>query len=201
MTFRFIFTSSINTPEREGLYVERITKCLRIIKNMPFSVYLVENNGLRQTSFDDISGVNLYYTETNRVKDFANIGIREFTDIILLGERYNFHEEDIIIKLTGLYTIEEPNKFLEFVVANADKYDAFLKWVDVTGRNEFTSDCVLGLYAIRYKYIADFNYLEMLYHPSMEHIFAKHVIEVVPEDRIAKIEHLGLFIERLKMLV
>jgi len=201
MTFRFIFTSSINTPEREELYVKCINKSLGIIKGMPFDTYLVENNGLRQTAFNDISGVTLYYTETNRVKKFANIGVREFTDIMLLGERYNFHEEDIIIKLSGLYTIEEPNKFLEFVIANADKYDAFLKWVDVTGHNKFTPDCVLGLYAIRYKYIADFNYLEMSRHPSMEHIFAKHVIDVVPEDCIAKIEHLGLFIERLKMLV
>lgn len=201
MVFRFIFTSSINTPEREELYVKCITKSLRIIKDMPFQVYLVENNGLRQTLFDDISGVTLYYTDTNRLKSFGNIGIREFTDIIVLGERYNFHEDDIVIKLTGLYTMEKPNKFLEFVMDNADRYDAFMKWVDVTNNNYFTPDCVLGLYAIRYKYIENFNYLEMMNHPSMEHIFAKHVREDVPEDRIAEIGHLGLFIEKWKMLV
>jgi hypothetical protein len=201
MVFRFIFTSSINTPEREELYLKCITKSLDIIKGMPFEVYLVENNGLRQTLFDDISGVTLYYTDTNRAKSFGNIGVREFTDIILLAERYNFHEDDIIIKLTGLYTIEEPNKFLEFVMNHADRYDAFMKWVDVTSNNYFTPDCVLGLYAIRYKYIENFNYLEMMNHPSMEHIFAKHVREAVPEDRIAEIGHLGLFIEKWKMLV
>ena len=201
MVFRFIFTSSINTSEREELYVKCITKSLRIIKDMPFQIYLVENNGLRQTPFDDMSGVTLYYTDTNRLKSFGNIGVREFTDIILLAERYNFHENDIVIKLTGLYTMEEPNKFLKFVMDYADRYDAFMKWLDVTNNNYFTPDCVLGLYAIRYKYIENFNYLEMMNHPSMEHIFAKHVREAVPEDRIAEIQHLGLFIEKWKMLV
>ena len=206
MVFRFIFTSSINTPQRESLYFERIQKCIRIIKDFPFSIYIVENNGERITQLNDISGAILTYTDINKLRAMSGspIGVREFWDINYIAEKYEFDDEDMIIKITGLYTLEEPNLFLNFVTQAIDRSDAFIKWVDVTEDIKdryYYDDCCLGLFALRYKYLKSFNFMEMRLCTSMEHIFAKHVRVEVPSDRIANIEHLGLVIEKWNMLV
>ena len=101
MKFRFIMTSSINTPEREMKYVTQIQNTLKIAKSFPLEFYIVENNGKRSTAFDSIEGVNLCYTETNNIKSFTKIGMKEFHDLVLLGDMYGFEDDDIIIKLTG----------------------------------------------------------------------------------------------------
>jgi hypothetical protein len=200
MKFRFVITSSINTREREIAYVSQIKNSISVIKDLPFEVYLVENNGLRETVFDDLEGLTLLYTGTNTIKSFERKGMKEFHDLLLLADKYEFDDEDIIIKLTGLYTLSD-SYFLESVVELESRYDAFIKWYDVIQEKYFYDECCLGLYAIRYKYLKEFNYIEMLQHPSMEHIFAKYVREEVPVNRIAEVRHLGLLRENNKQLV
>jgi len=201
MRFRFVITSSINTPEREQVYLKQIRRSLGAVAGHPFSVYLVENNGPRQTAFDAIEGVQLFYTHTNANRAFVRKGMKEFHDLVLLGDKYEFEDNDIIIKLTGLYTLENPNTFLKTIVEQEVYYDAFIKWMDVLQQKYMYDDCCLGLYAIRFKYLKEFNYIEMATHPSMEHIFARYVRDVVPAERIASIEHLGLWREGNTQLV
>lgn len=197
-----MITSSINTPEREQVYLEQIRRSLAAVGKHPFSVYIVENNGPRKTSFDAIEGVNLFYTHTNANKAFiSRKGMKEFHDLVLLGDKYDFEDDDIIIKLTGLYTLENPNTFLETIVQNEMYYDAFIKWMDVLREIYLYDDCCLGLYAIRFRYLKEFNYIEMLTHWSTEHVFARYVRDVVPAERIASIEHLGLWREGNTQLV
>jgi len=193
MRFRFVITSSINTPEREQVYLEQIRQSLAAVGHHPFSVYIVENNGPRQTSFDAIEGVNLFYTYTNANRAFVRKGMKEFHDLVLLGDKYEFEDDDIIIKLTGLYTLENPNTFLESIVQNEMYYDAFIKWMDVIRGIYLYDDCCLGLYAIRFRYLTEFNYIAMATHHSMEQVFARYVRDAVPAERIASIEHLGLW--------
>lgn len=201
MRFRFVITSSINTPEREQIYLEQIRRSLAAVAHYPFSVYLVENNGPRQTAFDRIEGVNLFYTNTNANRAFVKKGMKEFHDLVLIGDKYDFEDDDIIIKLTGLYTLEDPNTFLKIIVQHEKYYDAFIKWMDVIQEKYVYDDCCLGLYAIRFRYLTDFNYIEMATHESMEHIFARYVRDSVPAERIASIEHLGLWREGNTQLV
>ena len=73
--------------------------------------------------------------------------------------------------------------------------------MDVIQEKYFYDDCCLGLYAIRFRYLREFNYIEMATHPSMEQVFARFVREAVPAARIASIEHLGLWREGNKQLV
>lgn len=200
MKFRFIITSSINTHERETAYVSQIKNSISVIKDLPFEVYLVENNGVRKTVFDELEGVTLLYTGTNTIKSFERKGMKEFHDLLLLADTYEFDDEDIIIKLTGLYTLSDAT-FLKSVVELESRYDAFIKWYDVIHGKYVYDDCCLGLYAIRYKYLNKFNYIEMLQHPSMEHVFAKYVREEVPANRILEAKHLGLLRENNKQLV
>lgn len=200
MKFRFVITSSINTPEREMKYVAQIQNTLKIAKSFPLEFYIVENNGKRSTAFDSIEGVNLCYTETNNIKSFTKIGMKEFHDLVLLGDMYGFEDDDIIIKLTGLYTLDD-SSFIQTVMRLKDDYDAFVKFYDVIRNLYLYDDCCLGLYAMRYSYLKDFNYIEMSTHPSMEHIFAKYVREEVPANRTAELVHLGLLRENNTQLV
>ena len=201
MKFRFVITSSINTSEREEKYIEQIKRSLAAIRKYPFSVYLVENNGPRKTVFDAIEGVNLYYTNTNANRAFEKKGMKEFHDLLLLADKYEFEDDDIVIKLTGLYTLKDPNIYLGTIVHYDSQFDAFIKWMDVIQEKYFYDDCCLGLYAIRFKYLKEFNYIEMATHPSMEQVFARYVRDAVPADRIASVEHLGLWREGNKQLV
>jgi len=201
MRFRFVITSSINTPEREQKYLEQIRRSLAAVARYPFSIYLVENNGPRQTAFDAIEGINIFYTHTNANRAFVKIGMKEFHDLVLLGDKYDFEDDDIIIKLTGLYTLEDPNSFLDMVVQYEKHYDAFIKWIDVIQEKYMYDDCCLGLYAIRFRYLKEFNYIEMATHDSMEHVFARYVRDAVVAERIASVEHLGLWREGNTQLV
>ena len=193
MKFRFIFTTSIISPEREKLYVERITKTIEQLQHLPLVFYIVENNGTRETELNSIKNATLFYTDINKIDRFSsNKGVKEFSDIMLLSDNYMFDDDDIIIKLTGLYTISD-SSFSDLVYGLESKYDAFIKWYNICTKEYIYDDCVLGLFALRYKYLKEFNYMEMLTHPSMEHVFARYIRTTVSSDRIKDITHLGMF--------
>jgi hypothetical protein len=192
MKFRFIFTTSIISPEREQLYLERITKTIQQLQHLPFVFYILENNGIRETELNSIQNVTLLYTNTNKIDAFSDRkGIKEFSDIMFLSEKYMFDDNDLIIKFTGLYTLNDTS-FLDLVYSLESNYDAFIKWFNICTNKYLYDDCILGLFALRYKYLKEFNYMEMLSHPSMEHVFARYIRETVISDRIKDITHLGM---------
>jgi hypothetical protein len=51
--------------------------------------------------------------------------MKEFHDLLLLADKYDFEDDDIIIKLTGLYTLEDPNIYLGTIVHYKSEFDAF----------------------------------------------------------------------------
>jgi len=175
------------------------------MQHLPFEFYIVENNGPRNTLLDSIEQARVFYTHTNTNPALEKKGMKEFNDIMLLADKYEFEDEDIIIKMTGRYTLESIH-FLECIINEKDDYDAFIKWmnvcthetdyikwINVSARETEEYDCILGLFALRYKYLEEFNYIEMLNHPSMEYIFAKHVRETVSRHRLRDIDHLGMY--------
>jgi hypothetical protein len=198
MVFRFIFTTSIIDSAREQVYYNAISESISILSHLPFEFYIVENNGQRQTMLDDISGAKVLYTNTNNITlstTRGGKGMKEFQDIIHVADKYQFNDEDIVVKLTGRYTLQAPATFLESVIALEDKYDAFIKWYNICSREYVYHDCILGLYALRYKYLKEFNFINMTRHVSMEHVFAMHIRDTVPEERITEIQHLGLYFQ------
>jgi len=198
MLFRFIFTATI-FDNREELYVERIKENIQKLRGFPCSFYIVENNGERNTELDKIEGVQLLYTNTNGRQ--INKGMKEFFDILLLGEKYGFADEDIIIKLTGLYTLEDSCELIEVLKQEHKNYDAFVKWYNICTNAYALDDCILGLYALRYRYLSEFNYIGMQSHPSMEHVFASHIRQAVPADRVRDMMHLGMYYRGEKSLL
>lgn len=195
MKFRFIFTTSIIDPSREMVYFYSIKESMKILSHLPFEFYIVENNGERKTILDDISGAKVLYTHTNSIRAFTAKGMKEFHDIMFIAEKYDFDDDDIVIKLTGRYTLENPATFLESLAGLENKYDAFIKWYNICSREYLYDDCILGLFVLRYKYLKDFNYIEMSSHPSMEHIFASYIRDNIPNERILEIKHLGVYFQ------
>jgi hypothetical protein len=193
MKYRFIFTTSIITPDREQVYYDAITGALSKLKHLPFEFYIVENNGERKTLLDTIEGVKLLYTNTNARE--LKKGTKEFHDIRLLSELYEFEDEDLIIKLTGRYTLANPPTFLDSLVGLEKDYDSMMKWMNIYINIYMNVDCILGLFALRYKYLKEFNYMQMESHPSMEHVFARFVRENVAIDRILETKYLGMYFQ------
>ena len=209
MTIRLIFTTCIaarhaNQREREDIYYKTITNNLKIMSGLPIEYYIVENGGNRRTLLDDISGINLLYTDTNSIpytgkNTDAETGLKpmkEMLDILKVCQAFEFDEEDIVIKLTGRYGLDNPPTFLENLVKNSDRYDVFMKFFNICTMSFDPLDCVLGLCAIRFKYLQEFNPRYMLEQVSGEHVFAEFVRGIVPEGRIFEAMHLGLLLPR-----
>ena len=209
MTIRLIFTSCIAARyaapvEREQIYYKTITASVKAMSGLPIEFYIVENSGKRRTLLDDISGVHLLYTDTNAIKysgsnpdaETGLKGMKEMMDVLRVCDVFDFDEEDIVIKLTGRYGLQNPPTFLENLIENEGNYDVFMKFLNICTMSYEPMDCVLGLCAIRYKYLQEFNPRYMLEQLSCERVFAAFVRHTVPQERILEVTHLGLVLPR-----
>jgi hypothetical protein len=151
---------------------------------------------LRETYLDGLS-CDIVYTNNN-VSSFSHKGVNELLDIKEVINKYNIQDDDIVIKLTGRYKILNLT-FIELVKNNIDVYDAFVKFFNVCTRRYMFDDCVLGLFAIKCKYLNNFEY-KCAKSPECE--FADHVRQNV--NKIMEITDLKLeccFAEGLRMLI
>jgi hypothetical protein len=173
-------------PEhREKWYIQSITKALGYSKNLPIKPIIVENNGKRETFLDMFSSsADVVYTDNNAIPT-KNKAQNELLDIKEIIEKYNIQDNDMIIKLTGRYTMISAVFFS--LVMNGN-FDAFLKFFNVCSRKPCKNDCLLGLYAIKAKYLKEFQY-EFKKSPEVE--FATYVRQNIPSLR--EIQHLMLF--------
>jgi len=136
-----------NYEHRKNLYLYSIRKTLEYIPK-DIKVIIVENNGKRTTYLDDL-GVDVHYT-TNNSNTYFHKGINELQDIHSVIQSYNIQDDDIIIKMTGRYHLLN-DSFINFVLNN--DYDAGVKYYNVCTFKYELNDCVLGLYAIKCKFL------------------------------------------------
>lgn len=157
---------------------------------------IVENSGLN-SSYLDVLDCDIIYTNNNAVSA-THKGVNELLDINAVAEYYNIGDDDIIVKLTGRYKMTDTS-FLDTVKANAKRYDAFVKFFNVCTLQYLEDDCVLGLVAIRRKYLKDLQYT-LVRSPECE--FATYVRNTLG-DRVMEIHRLGLecmFADDLRIL-
>lgn len=186
-----IMTTSINNKFgvknfeiRKNRYIDSIQKILSLIKNDSLiKPIIVENNGLQKTYLDDLE-CDIVYTNNNTL-EFKHKGVNELLDIKEVIKQYNIQDDDIIIKLTGRYKLLDLN-FINLVKNKSDIYDAFVKFFNVCTFEYMFNDCVLGLFAIKCKYLKDFNY-DCNESPECE--FAKHVRKNIDITKIMEINH------------
>ena len=157
-----------NQNHRQNRYVESITALLKIIHGSNIKPIIVENNGHRNTFLDKF-GCDVCYTDNNKT-NYPHKGANELLDIKELIQQYSIQDNDTIIKLTGRYKLLNP--FFLQLIKKYEEYDAFVKFFNVCTKQYMVDDCVLGLFAIKCKYLKNFNY-SFLKSPECE--FADYV--------------------------
>jgi hypothetical protein len=189
----------MNTTSREERYIECITALLDLVQGDDrVKVILVENNGERKTFLDSF-GCDVVYTTTN--KQNLKKGVKELLDIQSVIDRYAMHDDDMIIKLTGRYKLLN-RTFIDTVLSSMNTKSALLKFYNVCTQTFEPHDCVLGLYAIRCKYLKRFKYTGQGSYESEFAIYVKHAI--LAKERIQEVDTLSLeccFADDLRILV
>lgn len=170
-----------NYESRKQLYVHSISTALNLIQGLNIKPIIVENNGFRQTYLDDL-GCDVVYTNNNDTMYFHK-GVTELLDICYCIDKYNICDDDYIIKLTGRYT-PLSSHFFNTVIDNINRYDAFVKFMNICQNQYDYKDCVLGFYSIKCKYLKQFKYDGTL---SAEVEFATFVRNNVEKDKILEI--------------
>jgi hypothetical protein len=187
---------SRNVEHRKKRYIDSIKQLLSLINaDASIKPIIVENNGLRETYLDELS-CDVVYTNNN-VSNFAHKGVNELLDIKEVIDKYNIQDNDIVIKLTGRYKLLDAT-FIDLVKNNIDVYDAFVKFFNVCTRRYMFDDCVLGLFAIKCKYLKHFEY-KCVKSPECE--FADNIRQNV--NKIMEITDLKLeccFADNLRLL-
>ena len=198
MIYLFITTSInnkvgiVDEEHRMNTYINSITKSL---SHLPTTILpiIIENNGKRATFLDSF-GIEVFYTNNNK-RNCAHKGVNELHDIKDAINHYCIKDEDTIIKLTGRYYVED-NSFFNLAVKN--EYDAFVKFFNVCELRFMEYDCVLGLFAIKCKYLKQFEY-ECISSPEVE--FATFVRKNV--SNLLEVQEMGLtccFADDLRIL-
>jgi hypothetical protein len=145
-----------NAVHRKKTYMESIRQTLLLLPK-EIQPIIVENNGKRSTYLDSFN-VPILYT-MNNMRKYHHKGFNELDDIKDVITQYNIMDEDIVIKLTGRYQILN-DVFFKTVIEKCDKYEAFVKFYNVCTFKFMENDCVLGLFAIKCKYMKQFNYID-----------------------------------------
>ena len=176
-----------NDNHRKNRYIDSIKQLLELTKNdNMIKTIIVENNGVRETYLDNL-GCDILYTNNNKIR-CKHKGDNELLDIKDVINKYGIKDEDMIIKITGRYKLLSDD-FINLVKNNIDTYDAFIKFYNVAIRKYMNNDCVLGLFAIKCKYLKQFNYK---FKKSGECEFAEYVRENVDKNKIMEINKLDL---------
>lgn len=177
----------VDINHRQNRYMESITAVLSFIKeDLSIKPIIVENNGVRKTFLDDLNCDVCYTNNNDNECVYTNKGINELLDIKEVIHKYNIQDDDIVIKLTGRYKLLD-SEFLHTVKENSHSFDAFIKFYNVWTKEYLKNDCVLGLFAIKCKYLKDFNYENT---KSGECEFAEYVRKST--DKIMEIQELHL---------
>jgi len=177
------------------------------LSEYPLTFYVVENTGRTKSLLDTIDNVHMVYTDTNNTNHYLNEngepyrknGTNELIDIKHVATQFQFEDNDIVIKLTGRYTIQTP-LFVEIVQEYKEKYDAFIKFFDVCGNKFRYDDCVLGYYAIRYNVLKAINTAAFSLDNSPEHAFATYIRDNVAKERISEIKFLDMYFRKMESM-
>lgn len=185
-----IITTCINSiyglhdnAHRQERYLSSIRQTLSVLPE-GIKPIIVENNGKRETYLDAL-GVDVLYTENNFVREFHK-GVNELNDIKSVIEHYNIQDSDMVIKVTGRYSVTDPY-FFKYVLEHQNEYDSFVKFFNVCTLTFMQYDCVLGLFAMRCKQLKELQFQNREVSPEVE--FAVHARQ---SGRVAEIDTLYL---------
>jgi hypothetical protein len=194
MTVWLVVTSCIHNrfgiqnPEKRRAEYTNAIQC--VLAHVPSSVQVrIVENSTQSPTFLDSFGIPVIYTNHSNI-NVRNKGITEFKDLLYTLHAQGAQPDDIVIKLTGRYCLLN-SSFIERVLQTQTEYDAWVKFYNVHARQFMDNDCILGLFAMRYRYLKRLDYSELGNVGSMEVDFATFVNRECP--RIDKAQKLGLY--------
>ena len=153
---------------------------------------IIVENSCENQSYLDVFNCDVVYTNDNSpiIKDgfVLHKGSREMLDIKKVIEKYDIQPEDWIIKLTSRYQLFKPD-FFATVLQNIEK-ECIFRELNVCNSVVDDISIVMGLFAIRCKYLKEFEYKR--YEIGCEQEFREYINDTIPEDKILKVETLWL---------
>ena len=188
----FIITTSIfnNCTIRKKQYINGINKLKQIINKLIFENYkiiIVENNGKRDTFLNSLHD-EVYYTENNLIKT-SNKGLKELQDILDCIDKYNIHDNDFIVKMTGRYVLDDNSEFMN-IIRNNTMYDCVIKYGSyLKGVNYKTNDCITGLIGMSCLYVKQIE--KPNENECVEWNWAK-VTNLIDDNKIYLVNNLGI---------
>jgi hypothetical protein len=152
---------------------------------------LVENS-CENKSYLDVFNCDVVYTNDNSRLIEGDVvlhkGSREMIDIKKVIEKYDIQDNDIIIKLTARYQLFKPDFFVT-VLENLEK-DCIFRELNVCTSVVDDISIVQGLFAIRCKYLKQFEYRN--HGVGSEQEFREFINDYIPADKILKVDTLWL---------
>lgn len=175
---------------------------LNTLNNCPSEIkpIIVENNGMTESFLEKYKVPVLYTSNNHRNLSKADTELADIHDVI---KKYDIQDDDIVIKITGRYHVND-DSFFKFVIEEQNNYDAFVKFFNVCKLEYMERDCVLGLFAIKCKYLKEFRYIN---NSSAEVQFATYIrenisklYEVKPGNKLDKLNMTCCFAGDLRIL-
>ena len=189
--------TSHSTPvvQRDKEYktaIEKLINCTRELADT--RIIIVEGNGPRKTFLDDF-GVEVVYTYTNRY-NISNYGLKEYLDIQQVLHQCNIHDDELVIKMTGRYLLEENSPFLKTLMKMSDddsrvKFDCLIRYGSSVDLVEIHSDCITGLIGMRCRYIKQMEVNSLQGQIPIERSWAS-ASQMIPTHKISNFSSIGL---------
>jgi hypothetical protein len=201
-TVYFVVTASIHTSEgekdaarRRDQYLRGIGALLRATTKekmpLPYQVIVVENNGMRRTFLDDVTGVSVLYTDTNKNSSTSSKGTKELLDVLACVSHYRMRDRDFVVKMTGRYYLDEDSIFMN-MMRNLDwnQTQAVVKFGSYKNPSNWRKpDCITGLIMLPVHAIKEIQPAAII-----EHSWAKQALALPPESVEAVQGKLGIYI-------
>jgi len=163
-SIKVIFTSAlIEDPdeERKKCYIQNLIN----LKNYGCEVFVVESC-IEGPSYLDCYCDKVYYTKSNDL--YETKSNNEIKSMLIGLLHYDFEPEDLILKVTGRYVLED-DQLINFVKLNENADVIARVWNDI--------DAYTGYYAIKYKYLLDmFDYYFYIYNNKSKNFAVEHAL-------------------------
>jgi len=175
----------VDAAQRQSRYERCVAVTLHAIKDFDIIPVVVVNDRDITASFFDNFDCRVVYARNN-LTDTLHKGKCELEAIHYAIDHLKLKDDDMIIKQTGRYCPCDtvPHPFFERVANNNHAYDCYVKFMNVSTNELDPNDCILGLIAMRCKYLKKFQYrINNVISAEME--VAMYIHDYIPEDRVA----------------
>lgn len=164
-----------------------------VLNLLPDSIKpIIVENSQDNKSYLDVFRCPIVYTCNNDyvVEDGYRMhkGYREMLDIQQVINRFDIEDDDMVIKMTGRYLLFK-NDFFNIVLQNLDK-EAIFREFNVMTYSKTNIDIVLGLFAVKSKYLKYFQYRENK--KGAEEEYRTFINQNISIDDILKVDRLYL---------